>query len=489
MNEPINVWPAAEKSPQRIYLLGIGGTGVGALAGLLKRMGHTVRGVDLEIYPPMSDKLAQWNIAADQGYHAEHLEHFSPDLVVVGNVIRRDNPMAQALLQGSTPYMSMAQALGALGIADRHSMTVAGTHGKTTTTALISHALMRLKRDPSFLVGGALLGFDDAFRSGAPGPEHVFVVEGDEYDTAFFDKGPKFLHYRATTAIITSLEFDHADIFANIEAIEAVFAQLISSIPDHGHVVVWEGAERALRILAESPFKGKITRYGKGGPLSASSISANAQGTHFMVEGQAFNVRLWGSFGVDNSLAAIGALRGLGLSLEDIAYGLDEFAGIKRRLHLRFTWRGMRIVDDFGHHPTAVRETLGAVRARFEGARLWALFEPRSATNRRNIHQEAFAEAFSYADAVIIGTHSRLLEVSEEERFDAEALVLRICTLSEERGSPTLAFSELGFLQSPAQGVDGVVATLKEHGRPGDVVLVLSNGDFGGLFERLSTPE
>lgn len=486
---------------RRVYLLGIGGTGVGALAGLLKRVGYEVRGADEEVYPPMSDNLIDWAIEADRGYRASHLQRFAPDLVVVGNVIRRDNPMVAPLLAGDFPYLSMAAAVGILGIDARHSITVAGTHGKTSTTALISHALMRLELDPSFLVGGALIGLRDAFRQGREGAEGVFVVEGDEYDTAFFDKGPKFVHYRARTAIITSLEFDHADIFADLAAVETAFARLISGMPEDGHLVVWNGAERALALIGTSNFRGRVTRYGPGGDLTAEQVTTTAAGSHFVVEGQGFSVRLWGSFGVDNSLAAIAALRGLGLELGQIAEGLAGFAGVKRRLQVRGVFRGMTVVDDFGHHPTAVRETLLAARQRFPGQRLWALFEPRSATNRRNIHEVEFGLAFALADAVIIGTHERMLEVEEGQRFDAQRLVRRIDRLRSRQDSgdgharPTagtdsvetaqLAFAVTSFMDSPVAGVEQVVDLLRRHGRPGDVLLLFSNGDFGGLFDVL----
>jgi len=388
---------------KKIHLLGICGTGVGALAGLLKRMGHEVTGSDEHVYPPMSEKLAEWEIPVLQGYDATHLEPH-PDLVIVGNVIRRENPEATYVREHDLPALSMPQAIAEFGIGERHSIVVAGTHGKTTITSICAHVLVEAGREPSFLVGGALVGYEDSFRYGAG--DH-FVIEGDEYDTAYFDKGPKFWHYRPKTAIITSLEFDHADIFKDIESIEATFAGLIERVPKDGHLVVWHGATRARRLIAESGQTERVTTYATsktdGANLWLESYTSGPDGLVFepISNGTSLGemrVSLWGDFSAQNVLAVVGALLGAGLSADELREGLTTFAGVRRRMELRGEPGGIAVVDDFAHHPTAVRETLKAARTRWPGRRLWAIFEPRSATNRRNVHHEELVEAFALAD-------------------------------------------------------------------------------------------
>lgn len=245
-------------SAKDIYFIGICGTGVGALAGLLKAQGHNVRGSDTHAYPPMSDKLREWDIPVLEGFDAAHLDGKAPDLVIIGNVVRANNPEAVVVRERGLAHMSMPQAIAEFGIADKHSIVIAGTHGKTTTTALAAHVLMSAGRDPGYLVGGALVGYSDSFRSS---DGKFFVIEGDEYDTAYFDKGSKFLHYRARTAVITSLEFDHADIFDSIEAVERTFAAFVKTVPADGHIVVWHGADRARKLVAEHAKTKRVTTY------------------------------------------------------------------------------------------------------------------------------------------------------------------------------------------------------------------------------------
>ncbi len=459
-----------------IYLVGICGTGVGSLAGLLKQLGHRVRGSDEHVYPPMSDKLAEWGIPVLEGYDAGHLEP-RPDVVVIGNVIRRQNPEATLAREAGLRTLSMPEALAEFGIGDRHAIVVAGTHGKTTVSALAAHVAVSAGRDPSFLVGGALINYTESFRAGRG---DLFVVEGDEYDTAYFDKGPKFVHYRPTTALVTSLEYDHADIFASIDEVEKAFRALVARVPSHGHLVVWQGAERARRLVEQHSRTAHVTCYGEragqGVDLWSDGFVSGPEGVRFapVERGVALGemtVPLWGEFSVGNALAVIGALRGVGLTAAEIRAGLASFAGVRRRLEVRGEPRGVTVVDDFGHHPTAVDKTLAAARSRWPGRRLWAVFEPRSATSRRNVFQREYVAALGGADRVVVGSHERLHEVAAAERFDPERLAADLGA----RGVDARAIVE----------VDEIARVIADEARAGDVVLVFSNGPFGGLHGKL----
>jgi UDP-N-acetylmuramate: L-alanyl-gamma-D-glutamyl-meso-diaminopimelate ligase len=459
-----------------IYLLGICGTGVGSLAGLLKQLGHRVRGSDEHVYPPMSDKLREWDIEVLEGYDAAHLDP-EPDLVVVGNVIRNHNPEARRARERHLPTLSMPEALARFGIGDKHGVVIAGTHGKTSITALAAHVLMKAGRDPSFLVGGALVGYPESFRAG--GGEQ-FVVEGDEYDTAYFDKGPKFVHYRPRTAVITSLEMDHADIFDSIEAVEHAFRAFIGQVPSDGHLVLWRGAERARRLVAEHARTSRITVYSEtphpDADLILDGYESGPEGIRFLPVDRGeplgeMRAPLWGEFSAANVLAVIGALRPLGLSNAELRDGLASFAGVRRRLEVRGQPRDITVVDDFGHHPTAVEKTLAAARSRWPGRRLWALFEPRSATTRRKLFQERFTDAFAAADRVILGSHERLAEIPERERFDP--------------GAVAAALVDRGVAAEAEPDVDRIARRVCDEARAGDVVILFSNGAFGGLHRKL----
>lgn len=459
-----------------IYVIGICGTGVGALAGLLQRLGHRVRGSDQQVYPPMSDKLREWGIPVLEGFDAAHLAP-RPELVIIGNVVRATNPEAIYVREQGLPYRSMPEAIAELGIGTRHSIVFAGTHGKTTTTALAAHVLEAAGRDPSYLIGGALVGASESFRVGA-GP--CFVIEGDEYDTAYFDKRSKFVHYRARTAVITSLEYDHADIFASIEAVERAFASLLETVPPDGHLVVWQGATRARRLIAESARTARVTTYATQPAADANLWLARHRslpdGLHFeaLRDGVSLGemqVPLWGEHSAQNVLAVLGALHDTDLSTDELRRGLASFRGVRRRLELRDEPGGVAVVDDFAHHPTAVAATLAAARSRWPGRRLWAIFEPRSATSRRNIFQREYAEAFAGADHVIIASHERLAEIPPAERFDPEALAEALRQRKVEAHA---------LATTPA-----IAAHVTQRAQSGDIVLICSNGAFGGLHELL----
>ena len=361
--------------------------GYGGAGGLAQGARLVVRGSDAHVYPPMSEKLREWGITPLEGYDADHLLP-RPDTVVVGNVIRRENVEAVRARELGLPMVSMPQAVAEWGIGDRHSIVIAGTHGKTTTTALAAHLLLHGGSDPSFLVGGALVNYPESFRVGH-GP--YFVIEGDEYDTAYFDKGPKFLHYRPKTAVITSLEFDHADIFASIDDVESAFAKLIALVPSDGHLVVWHGATRARALLTQHAKTQHIslfaTRPEPDADVYLDHYTSSPAGLTFtpVVDGRSLgsmHVAMWGDHGAANVLAALCAVRDAKLSDTALREGFASFAGVRRRMEVRDVIGGVTVVDDFAHHPTAVQKTLEAARTRWPTSRLIAIFEPRSATSR-----------------------------------------------------------------------------------------------------------
>ena len=467
---------------RRIHLIGVAGTGMGAFAGMLKAAGYEVTGSDQNVYPPMSDLLRTWAIPVLTPYDPANLDIVKPDLVVIGNVIRRVNPEATEVRARRLPQMSLPAALGAFFLRDRHSVVVAGTHGKTTTTALLGHVLTAAGRDPSFLVGGVVRNYDASFRLGA-GPH--FVVEGDEYDTAYFDKGPKFLHYRPRTAILTGIEFDHADIFRDLAHYEAAFERFVRLLPPDGCLAVSAAYPNALRIARDSA--DRVVTYGLatgtggagGGPrvdYSARDLVHDPEGVRFAVlEGtRSLGVATLpggGVHNVENALGVVAVARALGLQFGDIAWGLATFAGVRRRQEVRGEAGGVVVVDDFAHHPTAVRATIGAIRARFPGRRLWAAFEPRSNTSRRRLHQEEYVEALAGAACVALKVPEPHDMVPADQRLDADRVVADL----RARGVDARAEAD----------VDRLVRAVADGARPGDVVLVMSNGAFGGFIDRL----
>jgi UDP-N-acetylmuramate: L-alanyl-gamma-D-glutamyl-meso-diaminopimelate ligase len=464
----------APGSVRRIHLVGVAGTGMGAFAGMLKAAGYTVTGSDENVYPPMSDMLREWGIEFFTPYRAENLDRARPDLVIIGNVIRRVNPEATAVRERGLPQMSFPAAFGALVAAGRHSIVIAGTHGKTTTAALMGHVLAAAGLDPTFLVGGVTLNYDSNFRLGR-GP-HV-VVEGDEYDTAYFDKGPKFLHYRARTALLTSVEFDHADIYKDMAHYESAFERFCGTLPADGWLGVSASYPRAVEI-ARAHARAQVVTYAAEGEADfrAREMRFSEAGAHFVIEGPAGQrvpllLPMSGRHNVENAVGVYAAARSLGLSGDQVAAGFASFRGVKRRQEPRGEVGGVLVLDDFAHHPTAVRETVAGIRQRYAGRRLWAVFEPRSNTSRRNIHQAEYAEAFDEADVVLIRRPEPHDKVPADQQLDVDAIVRSI----RARGIEASALSEVPEM------VD-----LVAHGtREGDVVLVMSNGAFGGFIPSL----
>ena len=462
---------------EHVHLIAIAGTGMGALAGLLHARGLRVTGSDRALYPPMSEMLAGWGIPVSIGFDAAHLEP-RPDLVVIGNAVRADNPEARAAIDGDLPVRSFPDALYQFAMADRHSVVVAGTHGKTTTASLLGAVLAGAGLDPSVLVGGVALDFDGPFRDGA-GPH--FVVEGDEYDTAFFDKTPKFLHYHPRTLLLTSVEFDHADIYRDLDHVKQAFRTLIRAMPADGMIVAALDDENVCDVLDGAPCP--VVGYGVGDGehgFRALDLEAGPDGTTFRVLRDERDlgrtaVPLYGRHNVANALGALATSIALGAAFSDAGATLARFRGVRRRQEVRGQARGVTVLDDFAHHPTAVRETVAAMHARFPGRRLVAVLEPRSNTSRRALFQHDFVDALAGAERAIIAVvppeplYSNTGAVSEY--LDAERLAADL----RERGVDAEALD----------GVDAIVERLAATCRAGDVVLVMSNGDFGGLWGRL----
>lgn len=466
-------------SIKRIHLLGVCGTGMGAFAGMLAAKGYAVTGCDENVYPPMSDMLKAWGIETMTGYRAENLARARPDLVIVGNVIRRENPEAAALRASGLPHMSFPAALGSLCIGARHGVVVVGTHGKTTTTALIAHLLVHAGRDPSLLVGGVALNQGANFRIGAG--DH-FVVEGDEYDTAYFDKGPKFLHYRPRSALFTSMELDHADIYRDEAHYRSAFERFAAIMPAEGYLAVsaaWPGAVEVARragCRVETYLAPRPGVAAREADWLAANVASGPEGNAFDIlhRGQRLcrvELPLSGAHNVENALGAFAVATALGLSPTEIAAGFASFKGVKRRQEVRGEPNGVLVIDDFAHHPTAVAETIAGIRARYGARRLWAIFEPRSNTSRRNLHQQQYGTAFDQASRALICAPAPTDKVPASERLDVAALVE--------------AISRRGVEAWGAPSPDAIVDRLTVEARPGDVLLVMSNGAFGGLIEKL----
>ncbi len=455
-------------------MIAICGVGMASLAGLLQARGYRVTGSDQNIYPPMSTYLADIGINVLPGFHPDHLIP-QPDLVVIGNAVSRNNSEAEAALSQGIDYISFAQALGEFLIGDRSSIVVAGTHGKTTTTALAAWVLMRAGLDPGFFIGGVPLNFGSGWRSGAG--DHV-VIEGDEYDTAFFDKGPKFLHYRPQKVILTSIEFDHADIYRDLDHVKSAFLRLVEMIPHDGLLITCDDYP-AVKEIATSAHCRRIS-YGEG--VNNDWTAANLD----FLEGRTFfepcyrgksqgrlEAGVIGRHNIMNCLAVYALAREMGLEREKILEGFRTFRGVKRRQERRGERSGILVIDDFAHHPTAVRETIEAVKTAYRGRRLWAVFEPRSNTSKRNIFEKEFAAALALADQVIVANVYQPEKVADNERLSVESVVRQVNSQSSTPKARLIS------------GAAGIAAQLARDARSGDVVLVMSNGGFDSVHEKI----
>ncbi len=445
-----------------------------AMAGMLKSSGYEVTGSDKAVYPPMSLFLEKIDIQIHEGYGEQNLFP-RPDLVIVGNVITKRNPEAQALAKAKIPYISFPQALAHFFIQSRTSLVVTGTHGKTTTSSLLASCLNRAKLDPTFMIGGIVREFDSNFRLGEG--TH-FVSEGDEYDTAFFDKESKFLHYRPDIAIITSVEFDHADIFADLEAIKRSFKKFVSLLPKNGLIIAHLDDQNVLEVVENAPCE--VQGYGQDQKHDWSLYNVRAEGgvTHFNVrrkgnEWAKLAVQLPGTHNCLNSLAVAAVLHRIGVTSEIVNEGLSRFGGIKRRQEIRGIVNSITVIDDFAHHPTAVRETLIALKDAYAGQRLITVFEPRTNSSRRSIFQQDYVSCFDASNLTFIREPVPLENVASNDLFSAEQLALDL----RQRGLQAEACPDTDTI------LDRILPILKKN----DVVAILSNGGFDNIHTRLLT--
>jgi UDP-N-acetylmuramate: L-alanyl-gamma-D-glutamyl-meso-diaminopimelate ligase len=463
----------ARKSAEHIHLLGIAGAAMSPVAGMLQERGFRVTGSDVGVYPPASTLLDSLGIRWNEGYREENLNP-APDLAVIGNAVSRGNPELEYILDAKIPYCSMPQLLEEYFIPGHTSIVVAGTHGKTTTTAMLAWIFHVAGRRPDFLVGGVVPNFGD--RSYGLGGGGEFIIEGDEYDSAFFDKGPKFLHYHPDELILTSLEFDHADIYSDLESIALQFRRLVNLVPRRGRILLW-GESLAVREAAAKAFC-PVESYGFTPECDwrAGDILWQDNATEFRVayrgnEVTRIRMPIAGKHNVMDALAAVALAHGRGVECEAIERAMATFQSVRRRMEIKGEAGGVLIVEDFAHHPTAIRLTLEAARTRWPGRKLWAAIEPRSNTMRRKVFQDVLPEALSVADAIVIGPVNRPDKLEEGDRLSPEAIAAAL----QARGRTAKAFA------SSAEIADYLAGNVK----PGDLVLVMSNGSFDGLCTKL----
>ena len=457
---------------KHIHLIGICGTAMASLAGMLKQRGFDVRGSDTAVYPPMSDFLASLNIPVAQPYAAQNLDP-RPDLVIVGNAISRGNPELERVLNDRIPFQSMAQVLYDEFLRGREVISVAGTHGKTTTTSMLAWIFEAAGRRPSFLIGGIAENFGASFK--LDDGRH-FIIEGDEYDTAFFDKGPKFLHYFPDAVVLTSVEFDHADIYKDLDSVKTAFKRLVNLVPQRGRIIAWDGAPEVDECVARAFCP--VERYGFADESHwrVTGVRYDTDRTRWSVlrggkHWAEFDFALAGEYNVLNATAAAAMAASSGIDAAQIAEALSAFQSVKRRLEVKAEIGGITIIDDFAHHPTAIAEALKALRTRYPGRRLWAVLEPRSNTLRRNVFHQALALSLAMADEVILAGIFKSEAIPPAERLDLEEVVMAI----RRRGTSARQLPD----------ADAIVSAIVPELRSGDVVAILSNGGFGGIYEKL----
>jgi UDP-N-acetylmuramate: L-alanyl-gamma-D-glutamyl-meso-diaminopimelate ligase len=464
--------PAAVR---HIHLIGVAGSAMAALAGMLAARGYCVTGSDNQLYEPTASLLKGLRIEIRNSYGGANLIPV-PDLVVVGNVVPRANPEAQALLASGIPYISMPEALWHLFLRERRVLMVAGTHGKTTSTAMMAHVLEAAGRDPSMLVGGVARDFGTNYRLGKG---EDFIIEGDEYDTAFFDKGPKFLHYGANGAIITAVEFDHADIYRDLEHVKSSFRSLVAQMDEKRVLVVCADFPNALEVSANAHAR-RLTFGLKSGEYRATNIAIGAAGARFSIDhggrqvASDLELPVGGRMNVSNALGVWVLLREFGLGEQELAEGLKTFRGVRRRQEVVGEARSITVIDDFAHHPTAIGVTLEAIAERYAGRRILAAFEPRSNTARRGVFQEGFAGAFDRAARVYLGAvyFKENDPIPAADRLDTEVLAAAITA----RGPAASSFAS----------TNAILERILAEAKSGDVVVCMSNGPFDGLPQRLA---
>jgi len=436
-------------------------------AGALLDKGFAVTGSDQNVYEPMASFLASKKIAVMNGYDERNLAH-KPDLVVIGNAISRGNPEAEHVLDHKLRYCSLPELLREFFIRGKRSLVVSGTHGKTTTTSLLTWVFEHAGLNPSYLIGGIPNNFSQGARFT---DSEWFIIEGDEYDTAFFDKRSKFIHYQPEVAIINNLEFDHADIFENLAAIKKTFSHFIRLVPRNGLLLGNGDDENLAPLLNVTHCPVKQFGLGEHNAVKAFNLRFGPTATEFEIPSFKFHLNLVGELNVRNALAVIGAAKHCGLSNKQIQGAFDTFKGIKRRMEVKGIAGGVTVIDDFGHHPTAIRETMRALRLKYPREKIWAVFEPRTNTTRRNVFQDELAASFADADGVVVAQVARLELLAPEERLDPEKL-MKVVGAS---GKPTAYLPD----------ADAIVAHLGKVVQGGNVVVVFSNGGFGGIHSKL----
>jgi UDP-N-acetylmuramate: L-alanyl-gamma-D-glutamyl-meso-diaminopimelate ligase len=462
-----------DKSIKKIHLVAACGTGMGTLACILKEMGYEVSGSDQNVYPPMSDFLIENGINLFQGYNISNLDH-NPDLVIIGNAITKDNVEAKSVLQRGIKYLSMPQAVNMFIAKDKKIILVTGTHGKTTTSSIMAHILHVAGMDPSFMIGGILKDFNSSFRIGNG---EYMVIEGDEYDTAFFDKGPKFMHYDPDITIITGIEFDHADIFTGIDHIKHVFADFIKKTAKASHIIAFDDNDNLNQVIADiddsSPLS--IEKYGRDAQWSFNAHKQKGSNTLFTVripgKPYPFETRMTGEHNLYNCLACIAAACKIGISYKVIFKALKTFSGIKRRQEVRGIKNKITIMDDFAHHPTAVRETINGIKPFYKNGKVIAVFEPRTNTSMRKFFQESYPDSFLGADMVCVCKPGVKKKIAKKDKFSTKQLVKDI----EKKGVKAYHF----------ENSHEIISFLVPQLKPGDLVLIMSNGGFDNIHTNL----
>lgn len=450
-----------------IHFVGICGTAMASVAAALKEKGVRITGSDQNVYPPMSTFLAERGIEVASGFSEANLQP-APDLVVIGNAMSRGNPEVEAVLERKLRYCSLPELLKETFIRGKRSLVVAGTHGKTSTTSLLVWVFEHNGLNPSFLIGGIPSNIGQGARFTE---SEWFIIEGDEYDTAFFDKRSKFVHYLPEIAILNNLEFDHADIFEDLKSVRTAFRRFVNLVPRNG-LLLANGDDSNLNPEFAVPHcPVQWFGLGPGNDVRATELQLGTASSRFCVDGTTFEVGLVGELYVRNALAVVASARRCGLSDRQIQSAFDTFTGVRRRMEERGCVRGIRVVDDFGHHPTAIRETIRALRIRYPGQRIWAIFEPRSNTTRRNVFQRELGEALALADCIVLSQVARLEMLMPSERLNPEQLI----------GNLIAAGKTAAYLPS----VDAIVECVISGAKEGDVICIFSNGGFGGIHSRV----
>ena len=442
---------------------------MGSVAAALQERGFKVSGSDENVYPPMSIFLEKKGIMLKEGYRAENIPR-DAEVVVIGNAMKRGNPEVEAVLNRKLLYLSLPEVLRNYFLRGRHNLVVTGTHGKTTTTALLTWIMEKAGRKPGYLIGGLPKNFGQGARLN---DSKYFVIEGDEYDTAFFDKRSKFIHYLPELLIVNNIEFDHADIFNDLDEIKLSFRRLINIVPQNGMVLLNGDDPNCVEIAKNCLAQMIEVGFSKNCAQRIRDVAYSAEGARFKLGGETFEIPLIGEFNVRNAAMAATAARFYDVPKTKIDNAFKSFAGIARRLEVRGEARGVKVIDDFGHHPTAIAYTLQALRHRYRGHRIWAIFEPRSNTTRRAVFQQQLPEALKLADGVFIAQVAKLEQIPEKERLNPEAVVAAIA----KAGHP--AFYE--------KNADTILDRIVPMLRPKDIVAVFSNGGFDNIHEKLLT--